>query len=202
MGRCRFGHFPEQRNPWRQISVHVPWWWSWQRYPPNCYTRLSWSRRGQHSKLLQEPAQLCCTAPWDTNHWWSKPSSHYAILRGLWTHSARLCRRCCSSCRWNFFLVWDERHGQNEAWSRGHLQTLLVSLLFAFWLTQLSDFNVEAGSFIYAGPYEVVSLREVRISQVGSAWPMDQCTSQVEDGFQVWPGESSSRVFPADCLLF
>ena len=68
--------------------------------------------------------------------------------------------------------------------------------------TQLSDFNVEAGSFIYAGPYEVVSLREVRISQVGSAWPMDQCTSQVEDGFQVWPGESSSRVFPADCLLF
>lgn len=67
--------------------------------------------------------------------------------------------------------------------------------------TQLSDFNVEAGSFIYAGPYEVVSLREVRISQVGSAWPMDQCTSQVEDGFQVWPGESSSRVFTADCLL-
>lgn len=32
--------------------------------------------------------------------------------------------------------------------------------------TQLSDFNVEAGSFIYAGPYEVVSLREVRIPQV------------------------------------
>ena len=152
MGRCRFGHFPEQRNPWRQIRVHVPWWWSWQRYSPNCYTRLSWSRRGQHSKLLQEPAQLCCTAPWDTNHWWSKPSSHYAILRGLWTHSARLCRRCCSSCRWNFFLVWDEKHGQNEAWSRGHLQTLLVSLLFAFWLYPTERFQCRGWLFHLCWP--------------------------------------------------